>query len=100
MKQNAIIWDEGASSELEEAAAWYEKQRLGLGDELHAEVNAVVARILREPKTYRSVHKNIRRALVNRFPYAVLFECEMGILVVISIFHMKRNPQLWRKRMD
>ena len=42
---------------------------------------------------YPIVYEYYRRTLVRRFPYAVFFEYEEGVLTVYGIFHMSRSPR-------
>ena len=58
---------------MNEAAAFYESRVVGLGEEFLAEVNACVERILERPKIGRRLRGDIRRLLVTRFPYSVVY---------------------------
>ena len=50
------------------------------------------------PRQFPVVHKNIHRALLRRFPYALMFVIDDGTLVVIACFHGSRDPVRWQKR--
>ena len=93
-----VVWDKRALGELANAAAWYDERVPGLGKELLAEVHAAVEKIRRAPRTYPTIHQNVRHALVGRFPYLVMFECEMNYIGIIAVFHAKRHPRHWIKR--
>ncbi len=42
----------------------------------------------------------VRRALLSRFPYAVLF-LELAVDVrIIAIAHLKRDPEYWLNRLE
>jgi toxin ParE1/3/4 len=45
-----------------------------------------------------TVYKDVRKAVVNRFPYVVLYREEPGALVVIAVFHAARDPNVWKSR--
>jgi plasmid stabilization system protein ParE len=71
--------DPRADAEIREAAAWYERQRVGLGIEFIAAIDAAVQRIRQQPQRYSRLEtlpeeENIRRLLLDRFPYAVIYE--------------------------
>ena len=51
------------------------------------------------PEMHAMVHKEYRRALVRRFPYAVFYEQMEGIVTIICVFHTSRRPQSWRQRL-
>ncbi|MDM8524223.1 type II toxin-antitoxin system RelE/ParE family toxin [Desulfococcaceae bacterium HSG8] len=78
-----------APREIEEAWWWYESRREGLGDDFVLCVEESFEKISRDPKLYSVVHKKIRRAMIRRFPYGVLYFIEKDEIVV---FHSSRNP--------
>jgi len=55
-----------AEQDLEEAAAWYEQQRKGLGQEFLDEAAATFSAIADMPLTYAVIHRGTRRALMHR----------------------------------
>lgn len=87
-----------ALAELTEAWRWYEAQRLGLGDEFRACVDAAFAEIVRAPDSWPRVHGEIRRRLVRRFPYSVLYLIKSEHIEVLAVFHFSRDPQKWLRR--
>ncbi len=60
-----------ARDDIREARDWYEQQSAGLGEEFGLELARVFTRLETEPRLYQVVHKQIRRALTRRFPYAI-----------------------------
>jgi hypothetical protein len=54
------------------AALWYEERATGLGTEFLRAVDVTLAEIRRLPERFPMVHLQCRRALLRRFPYAVL----------------------------
>ena len=51
------------------------------------------------PRQFPVVYKSIRRALLRRFPYALMFVIEAdGTQTVIACFHGNRDPAKWQKR--
>ena len=87
-----------AEADLADAYTWYEERLPGLGSAFLLSVEAVIHSISRNPQLYSLVHKNVRRALVRRFPYAVFYIVEESHIAVLAIFHAKRHPATWRKR--
>lgn len=93
-----LVFRPEAEIELREAYAWYEAQRPGLGDELLLCVEAAVESARREPARYPCVRGDVRRALTRRFPYSVCFIAEEERLVVLAVFHGRRDPRRWHAR--
>lgn len=88
-----------ALDELERAWIWHEEQRLGLGDEFQACVDAALAADARDPLAWPRVEGEVRRLLVRRFPYAILYLVEPDRIEVLAVFHGARDPREWRRRM-
>ncbi len=79
-----------ARVELAEAVAWYEA---GLGLELKDEVDVVLGQAAETPGRFRRVRGEVRRALLRRFPYALHFLAEPDAIVVLAVFHVRRDPR-------
>ena len=88
-----IIFRPIARLELDEAVGWYEKQKAGLGMELKEAVEQMLELIAETPGRFRPVRGEVRRALLRRFPYAIHFLPEPHAIVVLAVFHTKRDPR-------
>lgn len=87
-----------AEAELIEAYAWYEERVPNLGTEFLLAADACFNSISRNPEMCPVVHRTIRKALLRRFPYAVLYVLEENQIVILALFHAKRNPRHWQDR--
>ena len=87
-----------ADAELDEAAAWYAARSRGLGAEFVRVIDAAFASIERNPRQFPVVYKDFRRAVVRRFPYAILFTVSEPEIVIWSVFHSRRDPKQWQSR--
>jgi plasmid stabilization system protein ParE len=95
---NRINVQPQAQADAQEAAAWYEAQRPGLGIEFILEVDAALERAAESPVAYARQHHEARRVLLRRFPYAVYFVHDGEVVEVFAVLHQHRAPQLWRSR--
>jgi plasmid stabilization system protein ParE len=94
-----VIFTRAASAELIDAQDWYENEAPGLGRRFRHAVDAVIERMSASPRQFPVIYKNVRRALLRRFPYAVMFVIEPDdTLTVIACFHGSRDPAHWQKR--
>jgi hypothetical protein len=75
---NRVNIQPDASADTAQAAGWYEAQRPGLGIEFVLEVDAAIERACFDPESYAILFRNVRRALLRRFPYAVYFVLQNG----------------------
>jgi plasmid stabilization system protein ParE len=87
-----------ARAEIDEAYHWYEERRAGLGEEFLAEVRRVLASVEETPRLYPVIRKDVRRALLRRFPYSILYLAEPEATVVLGCFHGSRDPRRWHRR--
>ena len=87
-----------ARAEFDEAFDWYEQQRTGLGVEFMEQVQAVFDQISAMPELHPAVYRDVRKALVRNFPYSVFYRVGTGRVIVLAVFHNKRNPVVWRSR--
>ncbi len=87
-----------ARADLRDARDWYEEQRPGWGDVFVRSVEACLERIQRAPETYQLVYHEVRRATFRRFPHGILYWVEDDEIVVFAVWHGRRNPADWMKR--
>jgi hypothetical protein len=93
-----------ARAEAVEAAAWYDSQRFGLGDRLLNEIEKALNRIDGAPRSFARWEPydgvdEIRRCVIKRFPYVVIFLCRTEETVVVAIAHARRRPDYWVHRL-
>ena len=89
-----------AELELLEAAKRHDEIREGLGDDFIENVDAALNRICRVPRQSPIVLGTARVALVERFPYIVVYEFAFERIRVLAIQHSHRDPEAWQKRVD
>ncbi len=88
-----------AEVDVAEAYAWYERRRVGLGEEFLSSVDACLEGIRRQPQMYPLVHEMYRRALIRRFPFAIFYEYAEAKVTVYAVFHTSRDAEKWRQRL-
>ena len=93
-----VIFHSEARTELVEAAAYYDERAGGLGMDFHDEVLAAIELTLRHPRMWPDIGDGIRRCLVRRFPYAVLYETTPFYFYVYAVMNLRRHPDYWKHR--
>ena len=96
--RRTIIFRPAAEQELREAFEWYEERRTGLGTQFEGEVNRILERVLDNPLTFPRVHGPLHRALTRRFPYALFYLLRPDRIIVVAVFHGRRDPKIWQSR--
>ena len=94
----SVIFTQAARVELVEAQAWYEREAAGLGRRFRLAIDALIERMSDNPRQFPTVFRNVRRALLRRFPYSLFFVVEDDALIVIACFHASRDPSHWQER--
>jgi len=89
-----------ARIELLEAVAYYEGESPGLSDRLLAEVRHGLDFIRSHPSASPLISHDVRRKLLHRFPYSLLYSVEKDFLLIVAFMHHKRRPGYWADRLD
>ncbi len=95
--------DPEAEEDIDAGVAWYEGQRAGLGREFLDEVRLAVRSLATpgpECRPALGIPKDlgVRRKLVRRFPYVVIFVELATAVRVIAVPHARRRPGHWKLR--
>ncbi len=93
-----LVFRSEVRDEINEAYNWYENQNLGLGDEFLDCVQEMLNRICLMPQSYAIVYRDVRRAVVKRFPYAIYYRVVSNKVIVTAIFHSRRDRKSWQAR--
>lgn len=94
----SIVLSPAAQEEFDEAIDWYEQQSAGLGVEFLNRVEESFDLISATPEAYPIVFAEMRRIVVRKFPYLIFYRVEPKQIVVLAIFHSKREPKTWQSR--
>src|SRR3954452_16931031 len=89
-----------AQQEIQEAYDWYEGKTRKLADDFLRALDERFAAIEREPIAHPVVYKQVRRALLRRFPYSLFYFVEEQTIVVVACFHASRDPRQWQRRLS
>ena len=87
-----------AEAEFVRAVEFYEEREEGLGHDLAVEIYSTIERILAQPKAWLVMEDNIRRSLVRRFPYGILYVEDADEIFVVAVMHLHRDPDYWKHR--
>lgn len=93
-----VIFHKDAEAELNDAADFYEARRRGLGMALVSEVYLAIQRIQHYPLAWPVMEHTIRRALVRRFPYGIIYIARNDCIYILAVMHLHRSPNYWETR--
>jgi plasmid stabilization system protein ParE len=89
-----------AELELIEAALHYELEVPGLGERFEYEVRSATDFLLDPPEIGQQVDPNLRRFILPRFPFTLIYSATSDVLRIEVVAHQSRLPGYWRARID
>ncbi len=87
-----------AEQELHDAASYYNALRPELGQAFLDEAERAVTQILAYPEAALLVNRTVRKKLIRRFPYSIMYSLRTEGIRILAIAHQKRRPFYWRGR--
>ncbi len=93
-----FIFHPEAEAEFIASIDYYEDREVGLGYDFSTEVFATIQSIVKYPDAWPVIEDEVRRCLVNRFPYSVLYSIEQNEIFVLAVMHLHRHPDYWKHR--
>lgn len=90
-----------ARAEFDVAVDWFEEKRKGLGIDFTNAVRDDLDTVSTSPLIYRKLYRDVRGVSVTGFPYQIFYRVlNDEIIEVLSVFQVRRNPTVWRNRVD
>lgn len=96
---NSVLFHELAAKELLDARDYYDDLVFGLGKKFVIEIERCFKIIKANPLAYPIIRENIRKAVVIKFPYSILYREEKKTVYVLAVMHQKRKPRYWAERL-
>jgi toxin ParE1/3/4 len=93
------VFHPDAEVEITEAAQYYEVHKPGLGSDLIGEVERALDQILTNPEASQRIGRRVRRKILWRFPYNLIYAVYPDRIRIVACAHQKRRPFYWRKRL-
>lgn len=87
-----------AAAELEEAFDYYEDCQIGLGKQLIQEVETATQLVQDYPLAWAIVGGSVRRMLIRRFPFGLLYSVNQNEIFILAVMHLNREPNYWKNR--
>ena len=87
-----------ALAEYAEAVQFYTQQRTELAQAFINAVEDAVYRLRDSPTRYSVIEEDIRRCMLRRFPYVILYVIEPDYILILAVMHCSRNPKYWKNR--
>ena len=95
---NRFSIHEDAETELSAATNYYESQCPGLGGAFIKEFERAVRQILTYPFSCQLVNRTVRRKVLRRFPYNIMYSAIADTIRILGIAPQSRRTFYWRGR--
>jgi plasmid stabilization system protein ParE len=92
-----IIFSKYAKQELDDATQYYEIEYQGLGKRFKEEVRKAAKRISEYPEAWSVERGDVRKCILHKFPYKLLYSVEINHIFIIAVAHQHRKPDHWVK---
>lgn len=91
-----------AENEFSDAINYFEEQQRELGYDFSLEVYKTIQRIKAHPQSWTKISSSIRRILVHRFPFGILYDHdpESAHIYIIAVMHLRKKPGYWINRIE
>lgn len=93
-----VIFHAEAEAEVDAAFDWYWNESPDAATGFLDELVRTVSLIGRNPRLFPSVTPSLRKAVLQRYPYYLLFRQKKNAIEVIVVAHAKRKPGYWKSR--
>ncbi|MCU0845840.1 MAG: type II toxin-antitoxin system RelE/ParE family toxin [Spirochaetes bacterium] len=93
-----ISFHPGAVEELNASVDYYENLAEGLGVEFADEVFSGIELISRYPEAWSDLSCGLRRCLISRFPFGLIYRKDNDEIYILAIMQMNREPDYWKSR--
>ena len=87
-----------AEADIAEAYQYYESCHESLGSDFVLCIEESIDRIEKNPRQYKTLYKNVHRALVRRFPYGIYYVLIDDQIIILGVLHARKNPKHWQER--
>jgi toxin ParE1/3/4 len=94
----SVVFSDDARAELRAAKNFYDAVSPRLAERFAQAAELAVQRVAAAPLTWPPVAHNIRRCLLSRFPYSLVYRTDAEPLRVIAVMHHRQRPGYWRGR--
>lgn len=94
----SVFVHEAAEAEINEAADFYDIESPGLGGAFIDEIDRAICHIIKFPGAAPVAASQVRKKVLLRFPYSMLYSVSSDEIRVLAVAHQKRRPFYWHGR--
>lgn len=93
-----ILFHDLAGKEFLEVRDYYDDLVFGLGEKFVTEIERCLKIIKTNPLAYPVTKQNVRKAVIIKFPFSILYRVDGNVIYILAVMHQKREPLYWAER--
>ena len=98
-KMPEITFHPDVANEVKSSYIWYQNQAIGLGEDYLTELETSYQAIVELPNTWPKFKKGLRRFLLAKFPFSIIYRFNGETVFVVAVMHNSRKPGYWVERL-
>lgn len=87
-----------AEADIRSAMSYYDEVRPGYGDLFRLEMDRTIGMIRRWPESYERITPRLRRAVLHRFWYAIIYRPLPEYIRIVGVVSTRRDPAIVESR--
>jgi toxin ParE1/3/4 len=97
-KPFSIEISDDAEVDFDKSYEYYYEDSPKVADTFFKRINLGFENIKQNPNSFPIAHKDVRKYVVEKFPFVIYYRIVDTVIQVIAIFHTSRNPEIWNER--
>ncbi|MBZ0150093.1 MAG: type II toxin-antitoxin system RelE/ParE family toxin [Planctomycetes bacterium] len=93
-----VVLHPEAVAEALAAKAWYQERSLRAAQAFVRELGRVMEQLQASPLRWPAGAHGMRRILLRRFPFGIVYRLTPATIQVIAVMHLHRRPGYWKRR--
>lgn len=100
MRKYKVKIEPEALVDIQEISDWYNEQQTGLGKRFQNTTVKQINSLNKNPQVYAVRYKEIRCAVIKKFPYMVHYYIDdnNSTVEVLAVISTSRNPKIWTEK--
>lgn len=94
------VFHPAALTEYSEAVEFYAERRVEIAQKFINAVENTIFKIVEYPTRWPVIDEDIRRCLMRKFPYGILYTIEDNFILILAVMHCSREPGYWKDRIQ
>lgn len=89
----SIVYKLKALEEYEQSIEWYAERSIKASENFIIEVQESIEEIKHNPTQFKNRYKKYYEITLKKYPFDIVYIIEEERIVIMSIYHQKRNPK-------